>query len=446
MLGKFINLFVDDANTTFISISILFSGLAVVAIYYLGKEMFDKKIGLFAAVIALTSPTMWFYGEVALTYIVEGFFSTIIALLCWRIFKGEQKYIWLSAVALGIAGGMRVYSIIFLFPLWIFSIRGLPVRKFLASLGLLGIVCLLWFLPMIWMTGGWSAYREAYRELLLFTAVRAIEHKNVFLRIFSTPLFRFIIYGLGAGIFILGLTVYSLIRHKKLSSLDRSKVLFCLVWLMPSVLFYLWLGLHPAIPGYTLLLLPAIFILTSVSIGYFSNNLTRLIQRDLFNPIALTIIIINTWLFFFSHFPVSYREIRNHDQNISIILEGIKTFNPVNTAIFIEPYMFFSYRHIMYYYPEYRVYNVDISVAPTGERRKLFWGVNRVTFLSDAITLPEGITSFVAPYISDEIDKLSMKKSLNIKNINGTNFYFISGDIRIIKTVFPQLNIQFHQQ
>jgi hypothetical protein len=142
---------------------------------------------------------------------------------------------------------------------------------------------------------------------------------------------------------------------------------------------------------------------------------------------------------------VSYQEIRNNDHKLSIIFEEIKQFNPENTAIFIGPYMFCSYRHIMYYFPEYRVYLVDPRVASTGERRKIFWGVNRVTFLSDQIILPHSITTFVDPYISDKMDKFNMIRGLSIKNIEGTNLYFISGNIRDIKSLYPQFNVQFHQ-
>src|SRR3972149_11100567 len=52
MLGRLFNLFINDANTVFVSMSIIFSGLTIVAIYYLGKEMYDKKIAILAALIA----------------------------------------------------------------------------------------------------------------------------------------------------------------------------------------------------------------------------------------------------------------------------------------------------------------------------------------------------------------------------------------------------------
>src|SRR4030066_1507733 len=49
MLGRLLNLLINDANTVFVSISVIFSGLAVAAIYHLGKEISDKKIGIIAA-------------------------------------------------------------------------------------------------------------------------------------------------------------------------------------------------------------------------------------------------------------------------------------------------------------------------------------------------------------------------------------------------------------
>ena len=72
MLGRLINHFVKDANKTFIFISILFSGLAVVAVYCLGKEIFDMKIGILAAAIAITNPNMWFHGEVGVHLYCRG--------------------------------------------------------------------------------------------------------------------------------------------------------------------------------------------------------------------------------------------------------------------------------------------------------------------------------------------------------------------------------------
>ncbi|OGW56221.1 MAG: hypothetical protein A2Y81_03845, partial [Nitrospirae bacterium RBG_13_43_8] len=378
MLGRLLHLFINDANTVFVSISVFFSGLTVVAIYYLGKEMYNKKTAILSALIALTSPNLWFHGEVALTYIVEAFFSTAVALLCWRILKGEHKYLWLSVLALGIAGGIRQNTTVFLFPLWLFSVKGVPLRKIILSFGLLTVVCLLWFIPMIWMTGGWNAYHGAFRDLWLFNT----GHVSVFekgwwsFKIFASSTFNFVIYGIGAGVFILSLAVYSLLRHGKFKSLDRNKVFFFSLWILPAFLFYLLIFIHPANPGYVLIFLPALFILTASSITYIGDQIKQLIKKDLSKSIAFTIIIISVAIFFFTKYPVSNREIRNHDHNLSIMLSEIKTFKPDNTGIFVEPYIFYGFRHIMYYLPEYRIYLVDVRIAPTGERMKTFWGIN----------------------------------------------------------------------
>jgi hypothetical protein len=442
MLGRLINLFIKDANSTFIFISILFSGLAVVAIYYLGKETFDKKTGIFAALIALTSPNLWFHGEVALTYVVEAFFSSFVALLCWRILKGEHKYLWLSIIVLGIAGGIRQNTVVFLFPLWLFSVKGIPFRKIITSLCLLGVICLLWFVPMVWMTGGWNAYNKALRELWEFNTghVSVFERGWESFRIFSTALAKFVLYGVGAGIFILGIAVYSLLRHRKLGFLDKQKSLFFLLWVMPSALFYLLIFIHPANPGYVLIFLPALLLLTAASIGYICNDLKQLMKKD-FTTILISIVILcNTAMFFFYHY-VSYREIRTHDMNLSIMLDGIKVFDPNKTAIFVEPYIFYGFRHVMYYLPEYRVYLVDVRIAPTGGKMKTFWGKHRRTFLSNDVTIPEDIRNFVVPTFTDMRDKVSRIEGASIKRLS-SGMFIASGPLPLVQENVPELMLK----
>jgi len=447
MLGRILNLFIKDPNTTFIVISIIFSGLTVVAVYCLGREMFSRRSGIIAAIVAMTSPNLWFHGEVALTYVVEAFFSVMVALLCWRIYRGEHKYIWLSAILLGIAGGIRQNTMIFLLPLYLFSIRGVPTRKIIASLGLLGITCLLWFIPMLSMTGGWTAYRDAFKELWEFHTGRfSIFEKGWYsFKIFSSSLFKFTIYGIGAGIFTLSLAAYSLIRNKRLKSVERNKLLFFSLWILPSVLFYLMIFIYPANPGYALIFLPALFILIAVSIEYINDELKPLIKKDISALIALFVVAINIYIFIFSRYPISYQEIRTHDRDLSILLANIRTCDPLRTAIFVGPYIFYGYRQIMYYLPGYYVYQVDVRVAPTGEVRKTFWGHNKETFLSKEIILPETIGTFISPLINYDRNKVSEIKGISVQKLQPINIYLASGDISLIKNIFPDLRIQIQK-
>lgn len=444
MLGRFLNLFIEDANIIFIFISIIFSGLTVVALYYIGKEIFNKRIGVIAAAIALTSPNLWFHGEVALTNAVEAFFSTLVAFFCWRIYREEDKYIWFSVIALAIAGGIRQNTMIFLLPLWLFSVKGLAVRKIIASLGMLVVCCLLWFVPMVIMTGGWNAYQEAFRELWLFNTgnVSVFEKGWTTFKIFSSCLIRFTVYGIGGGIFVLGLATHSLIKNKRIKLLDKKKISFFSLWILPSFFFFLLIFIHPSNPGYVLVFLPALFILTSVSIDYLSTDFKKVMKKDITSSIVFVIIIINLFIFFFSRYPISYQEIRTHDRNLSIMLDGIKKYDPCKTAIFIAPYSFYGYRHIMYYLPKYRVYQVDVRVAPTGEVRKTFWGHNWKTFLSEKVVLKEGIDTFIMPLIAEDRNKVKGIKGVHIEQLKPVNISIASGNISLIKVIHPELKIQ----
>jgi hypothetical protein len=444
MLGRLINRFINDANSTFIFISILFSCLTIVAIYYLGKEIFDKKTGILAALIALTSPNLWFHGEVALTYVVEAFFSSFVALLCWRILRGAHKYLWLSVIALGIAGGIRQNTIVFLLPLWLFSVKGVPLRKIITSVGLLGVVCLLWFVPMVWMTGGWNAYYESFREYKMFV----IGHFSVFERgwdsfeIFSLSLFKHLIYSLGAGIVIIGLAAYSLIRRGRLKSLERSKVLFFCLWLLPSVFFYLMILYHPASYGYVLILLPALFILTTVSIKYINDEFKKIFRKDVYFSIASLLIILSAFSFFLLKFPVSYREIRNHDRNLAIVLHAVKGFDPENTAIFVGRSISYGFRHFLFYLPNYRVYHVDERITSAAKRRKMFWGMNKETFACEELTIPGNIDNVVFFTFDDMKDKALEAKGAHLRDFSKEAF-LISGPVTLIREVYPHLGINF---
>ena len=129
MLGRVCNFFVTDANYALILMSIIFSGLTVVTVYFLGKEIFDNQNGFFAALLALTSPNFWFNGEVALSYASEAFFSAFFGLLCWRVFKGDKGYLWFSVVTLALAGGFPPKHSFFLLPLWLYSTKECPSAK-----------------------------------------------------------------------------------------------------------------------------------------------------------------------------------------------------------------------------------------------------------------------------------------------------------------------------
>lgn len=447
MLGKLLNFFITDANKAFVSISIFFSALTVVAVYHLGRELYDKKTGIVAAMLALASPNLWFHGEVALTYVIEAFFSTSIAYFCWKTYRGKDHYAWTTAFALGIAGGIRQNSPVFLLLLWFFSMKNLSSRKVLASLAIFSLTNLCWFLPMIWMTGGWHAYSAAFQELWLFNT----GHNSVFeagwpaLGLYIRIFFGFIVYGLGTGILVLSLAAYSLTRYGKFTEIEMHKTVFFSLWVLPSALFHMLVFIHPANPGYALLILPALIIVTAAAIEFIAKDLEKNFSMDLRMPIVLVLMIANTCIFLFTRLPISYPEIRDHDRYLSALIDNLKTFDPATNAIFLRPYIYYGTRHIMYYLPEYRVYEVDRTVAKTGEVRNIFWGMHGQTYLSDEVVLPEKIANFVTPFKENDKEKARNIRGLSIMQPFPSSYPFpfvASGPVRLIKEIYPELRVR----
>ncbi|MFZ3207513.1 MAG: glycosyltransferase family 39 protein [Geobacteraceae bacterium] len=442
MLGRAAYAITGDPHTALLSLSILFSALTVVAIYYLARELHDDTCALMAALLAITSPNLWFHGEVALNYVIEAFFSTVIALLCWHIHRGKVRLVWLSAIILAMTGGVRQSTAVFLFPLWLLAIRRLPLRTIITAVGLFVIASLCWFVPMVWMTGGLERYLGAFRELWLFTGGQASVFQGGWptFKYYASTVFIFTVYGIGGGIGILILRLYHGIRTRGLMELPREKVLFYLAWLLPPILFHLLIFIQPANPGYALIYLPPLLILVAASICHTSTGTARFMAGNLSRPLFALLICINLAIFFFAHSPVSYPALRKHDKDLAVILSGFSSFDSSSTALFIDTFIFYGPRHLMYYLPDYATYMMDIRVAPTGELRQIFYGINGKTYISRQINLPAGIKQFATlkftkpgsggfPFIGLKVVHLAPE------------FSIVAGPIAQVERVYPDIKL-----
>lgn len=440
MLGKFVQMFIHDANDALILLSIIFSAFTVVIIYYLGKEIFDEPIGTLAAILAITSPNFWFHGEIAFTYPIEAFFSTLVGLFCWRVYQGKKQYLWVATIVLAVAGGFRQNTTVFLFPLWLLSVRKEPLRRIFVALALLGVMILGWFIPMMIFTGGVDKYCNAFQELWLFNT----GHNSVFekgfphLILFTRILNGFLFFSLGATMPLLLLAFYALMRNGKTSMLFSPKSKFLTCWMFPSVLFYLLIFIHPANPGYVLILLPPLMILSAAALQYMSMELFRVTGKNPRRAIIFIVVIINTCIFLFSTLPVSRAEIRNHDQNIKAIINELRAYNPKTTALFIGPYSFYSYRHIMLYLPDYIVYQVDIRTSSTGKKRKQFGGMNQMTFLTENISPPKGVETFASVFVNVSKHPHRIPPRVSVTKV-APDINIVSGPFDAVYDLYPKL-------
>src|SRR6185369_16364407 len=125
-------------NLALIILSIAASCGTIFVIYKMASEWFGPSEARFASTLFLFSPLAWFHGIVALTYSVEAFFSALLGYVCWRVNCGNLTWVAPAGILLGISAGIRPSSLLFLGPLFLYSIRSAgPNRRVVGITALL---------------------------------------------------------------------------------------------------------------------------------------------------------------------------------------------------------------------------------------------------------------------------------------------------------------------
>jgi hypothetical protein len=179
------------------------------------------------------------------------------------------------------------------------------------------------------------------------------------------------------------------------------------------------------------------------AIVFIGIQLKDAINRDLSVLIVAFIIMMNMYIFLFSQYPISCQIIKTHDKDLSIMIDELDNYDPRRTAVFVGPYIFYGYRHIMYYLPQYRVYQTEIRISQRGEKRKIFGGIYKETFLVDEVVLPAKVDHMFAVFIGDDKEKVNRREDLTITKLPSTHIYLASGHISLIQLIYPELKV-FH--
>lgn len=127
-LVRLVYLIAGDLQAAFMIVGIVSTSLATALTFLLGKELFDRRIGIIAAVIYATSLDASYFSTTALSYAAEGFFATAAGLTAWMSVK-RRSFAWLLgfAVMLAIGGSVRQTTLAFLFPLFLWVVwRSVP--------------------------------------------------------------------------------------------------------------------------------------------------------------------------------------------------------------------------------------------------------------------------------------------------------------------------------
>src|SRR5262245_28407358 len=255
--ARIVDVFVGDATTSLVCLSIAASGAAVFFVYRLAWMLYGRLAAAVAAIGLATSPLFWFYGEIGLPYAVEAALTSMVAMLAWPARCGRTRAVMASAVGLGLAGGVRQSLLPLFFPLWATTAwAGMRRLAPLAAGGaLMGLTTALWLVPMLHLAGGAGTYVSASAELFESTVrpTTVMAPAGAWLNN-ARALAEAAVLGLGL---LLPVVVWAAARAVRSGFGPREW--FLLAWVLPPLVVYLWF--HFGQYGYLLAILPALYIL-----------------------------------------------------------------------------------------------------------------------------------------------------------------------------------------
>ena len=406
--GRLLNYFTGDANASLTLMSMVAGAAAPVAFYLLASLFVQRRYAFATAVLFGLSPVVWYYSEVALTYAVE----VVLALFfLWSAFTarrdGSRSHLLLATLLLVLIGAVRQSGALFLFPLWIYVAWSFPWRqRFVSGLVVVG-GSLAWLVPLLWLSGGLSEYLRISAELadtvVRPTSVFSLDTQGV------VQNFGMVMTGVILGVNV-GLLVILVGFHRRvnlLAAFAPHRTFFAL-WLAPVLLTYVLI--HTGQLGYSLLLLPAPFLLVASSVAGMcaqreatarSLTLTRRAVSPhvyLVGGLIVALCFVNTVMFMFFPraintlatpgepgavqsflFDISSEPLRPlpginqqivvldrtrqfdlqaNDRHWESLFRFVKAFSPEQVAVLTIPNWDGSFRHLAYYLPDYRVYGI----------------------------------------------------------------------------------------
>jgi len=359
-LGRFVNLFLPDPNSALVAIGIAASCGAAWMIYLLTRLWFGQRAAWMSILLFLVSPLCWFHGIVALTYIVEAFFSALIGYFCWRAYSGEKAFLLPASIAFALAAGFRPSGALLLAPLWLFAIRRARGTRLLLAIGAVVVVAFAWFLPMTASAGGVRPYFDALLQLW-----RTVPGRRTTL---SSPWLAVARILTMAWIFVLCFGTASVVTVWSRAKTEVNKVrrAFIWAWIVPGMLFFALVFLSFVNSGYLLVLCPPAF-------AFLADRLASFVSSGDHRPVrwaAVTVgVAANCMWFFFAPLYCSYKSVRKFETDLTAITQDFgNNLDPNTTLIVGFDSHFLGYRHAGYYLPHFVVVQYPEVTYPGGKR------------------------------------------------------------------------------
>lgn len=360
-MGTVINFFFSNPHLSLVFESALFSGIGAVAFYLFGKSIGGIKTGIISSLLFLCAPSLYFFGLTVYPYVVVISIYTIFIWIAYLIIIKKEFKRWLPlGFVYALLIGTRPQELITTLPLFVFAALVLPKFYKLKTFIVFIIITLVWLIPFLSFVGGIGSYvavssRAASQAIPSPSLIQFVAKKF--------ELLSGLYLTLGVGLLILPLYavvfIKKIIEKKWRTKINRKKVIFILLWVLPVLFFNLFIRTEHV--GYQSGYL--IFLLLVISCA-----MPRLFKKNSILIIAAALVAaVNLFIFFQDRDPgykeayrqssFHYSDLRRNDYELSNKISYInRNFSPQKTIIIAGP---FFWRHARYYLPEYLLYEID---------------------------------------------------------------------------------------
>lgn len=441
LLGKALNFVTGDPGAALLAISIGASVAAVAFVYMLTYEWFGRKAAIFSGILFVLSPFSWFYGTVALTYIVEFCLVSLIGLLLWHVSIGKKQFLLPVAVVMGIAVGFRQSSILFLAPLCLYAMRNIGIKHFLRAVLVFTVTVVAWFLPMLIASGGGELYFTALNDLWVRTAstnnVPAVIANEGLLRGVLIAITHFLLVLFFYGIGFAAAAPLILMRGLPLGEWAGQKR-FTLIWIVPGILFFTFIFITFSNMGYMSVIFPPLFAIIGAKLSKWHEQIGEEWRYKM--GLVAFIATVNTMVFLYVPSYMGYQDRKNYENDISLTREALnESIDPANTLVVAMDVYRYGFREAGYYSPDYFV--VQHPEMPLASGIKVYAMHNRKTVIMDKIPTDKYSRFVIFPtprheYIQEEIWNMFPKGSVSRISKNG--YTFIEGPSSSLNYLFPQ--------
>ena len=273
LLGRVFDAIFHDHLAALLWFSIVFSGLAIVAVYLAGRAIFNRRVGIAASLLLAVSPTFWLWGEFATPYTADLFASAIVGWLCYRVLTSSgQAIAYTTALILGLVGAFRPQTFVFLFPLFLYALYRRSWKTVVAVVVLAGGVFAAFFVPSVIVSGGPAAFIRSMRTTVpIFwsreTMVRSTELARYVKNVDRILRYMFRVMGeLLVPFVLLGCVT----RPNWLRFWRNLRLRFLIIWAAPTWLVYLLIW--PGNLGTIFVCITPLFLLAALGLDWIASR------------------------------------------------------------------------------------------------------------------------------------------------------------------------------